>query len=93
MFIEAAYTGDFQTTTGLNKLLANDANEDDLVAFLHERALPIDDIEATAIATDLLRLGQITEGYLTISNALQWRLKYQRVITRAGTVTGVHKLL
>jgi hypothetical protein len=31
-------------------------------------------------------------GYLTISNALQWRLQYGRIIEKAGTVSGVYKL-
>jgi len=31
-------------------------------------------------------------GYLTISNALQWRLQYSRVIEQAGKVEGVLRL-
>lgn len=31
-------------------------------------------------------------GYLTISNALQWRLQYNRVIQQAGLVSGVENL-
>ena len=31
-------------------------------------------------------------GYLTISNALQWRLQYRRVIDRAGSVDGVRRV-
>ncbi|MFA7160404.1 MAG: restriction endonuclease, partial [Kiritimatiellia bacterium] len=32
-------------------------------------------------------------GYLTISNALQWRLQYSRVIEHAGKVTGVNRVV
>ena len=32
------------------------------------------------------------QGYLTISNALQWRLQYARVIEKAGTIEGVLRL-
>ena len=32
------------------------------------------------------------QGYLTISNALQWRLQYGRVIEKAGAVKGVHSI-
>ena len=28
-------------------------------------------------------------GYLTISNALQWRLQYRRVLEHAGKVDGI----
>jgi len=31
-------------------------------------------------------------GYLPISNALQWRLQYGRVIEKTGLVTGVERL-
>jgi hypothetical protein len=31
-------------------------------------------------------------GYLTISNALQWRLQYTRVIDKAGEVDGIHRV-
>ena len=32
------------------------------------------------------------QAYLTISNALQWRLQYSRVIEQAGKVKGVLRL-
>jgi len=66
-------------------------NEDDLVAFMKDKNLPIDDIEAYQIAKELLEK-PCEEGYLTISNALQWRLQYQRVIDQAGTVEGIVRL-
>lgn len=89
IFVEAARTADNQTTRGLFRLLENGANIDDLTAFMHERNLPLDDIEATAIAEELLAGQPLTEGYLTISNALQWRLQYTRVIAEAGNVDGI----
>lgn len=93
VLVEKHRTADYQVTTGLQKLLANNANEDDLVAFMHERYLPMDDIEATKIAQELLAGAQLQTGYLTISNALQWRLQYGRVITQAGTVEGLQKIV
>lgn len=32
-------------------------------------------------------------GYLTVSNALQWRLQYGRAIGAVGTIEGVEDLL
>jgi len=72
----------------LIKLLSNDANEDDLIAFLSERMLPVEDIEGRAIARELLKR-PLTLGYLTISNALQWRLQYGRAIMQAGKIDGI----
>lgn len=91
IFIEKHRTADFQTTTGLRQIVENQGNKDDLIAFMQDRMLPVDDIEASNIADDLLTtLPEV--GYLTISNALQWRLQYRRVIDLAGTVPGVLRL-
>lgn len=89
IFVEASRTADNQTTRGLMRLLENGANQEDLVGFMHERNLPLDDIEANAIAVELLGGYELLEGYLTISNALQWRLQYGRVIAEAGNVAGI----
>jgi hypothetical protein len=43
IFIKSGRTADYQTTTGLKRILDNDANEDDILAFLQERMLPVDD--------------------------------------------------
>lgn len=91
IFVEKEQTADFQTTTGLRRILENEGNKDDLLAFLQERMLPLDDIEASSVADELLqKLPEI--GYLTISNALQWRLQYSRVIERADSVPGVQRI-
>lgn len=78
-------------TRGLLDLLEHGANEDDLTAFLADRMLPVDDIERQRIAKELLQKPPQL-GYLTISNALQWRLQYSRVIQQAGTVDGVIRI-
>lgn len=92
IFVQEERTADYQTTTGLLKLIQNNANEDDIVAFLRERNLPLDDIQAAELAADILR-NPPAEGFLTISNALQWRLQYRRVITEAGNVAGLERVL
>lgn len=88
VLVEEERTADYQTTTGILKILENDGNEDDLLAFMQERMLPVGDIEASEIAQQLLQKPP-TVGYLTISNALQWRLQYRRVIQKAGEVKGI----
>jgi hypothetical protein len=92
IFVEAHRTGDYQMTLGLRQILENDANEEDIIAFLNDRFLPVEEIEANAIATELLHDGPPEQGYLTISNALQWRLQYARVIREAGAIDGVARL-
>jgi len=91
VFVEAPRTGDFQMTTGLRQIVQNNGNEDEIIAFLTDKNLPVDSIEAKEIAQDVLK-SPPEVGYLTISNALQWRLQYSRVIAQAGQVTGVIKV-
>ena len=91
IFVSKERTADFQTTTGLRRILENEGNKDDIMAFIEERRLPVDEIEASAIADEILS-NPPEVGYLTISNALQWRLQYGRVIEKAGLVTGVERL-
>jgi len=53
-----------------------------------ERNLPVDEIGADQLADRILE-SPPNQGYLTISNALQWRLQYGRVIQQAGSVSGI----
>lgn len=91
IFVENERTADFQTTTGIRRIIENEGNKDDLLAFIQERMLPVDEIEASQIADEILTHPPEI-GYLTISNALQWRLQYSRVIDKAGSITGIHRL-
>lgn len=91
IFVHRDRTADHQMTRGLCEILDRDGNEDDLIAFMADRNLPIDDIEAQGIAEELMQK-RPEIGYLTISNALQWRLQYKRVIDCAGVVDGVRRI-
>jgi hypothetical protein len=88
IFVEAERTADFQMTSGLRQILANHGNTDDIVAFLQDRNLPADEIELNNLASEIINNPPI-QGFLTISNALQWRLQYSRVMERAGLEKGV----
>lgn len=91
IFVEASRTGDFQMTKGLRQIIESDGNVDDLMAFMLDRHLPVDEIEAKRLAEEALK-NKPEQGYLTISNALQWRLQYSRVIGQAGAVSGVVRI-
>jgi hypothetical protein len=67
------------------------ANKDDLIAFIAERNLPVDEIGADLLAERILESPPL-QGYLTISNALQWRLQYSRVIQQADLVSGITRI-
>lgn len=91
IFVEAERTGDYQTTTGILKIIENNGNKDDLIVFMQDRMLPVEEIQSSQIADEILE-NPPSVGYLTISNALQWRLQYRRVIEEAGNVDGIHRI-
>jgi hypothetical protein len=73
VFVERGRTADFTMTKLIRQHLEAGCNAEDLVGLMHDKHLPIDDIEATTIAEGLLKT-PCEQGFLTISNALQWRL-------------------
>jgi len=91
IYIEADKTADYQITTGILNIIKNNGNRDDIVAFMQDRLLPVEEIQAQQIADEIMA-NPPKIGYLTISNALQWRLQYRRVIEEAGKVDGIHKI-
>ena len=91
VFVDRSKTADFQTTSGLRNIIDNDGNVDDILAFFSERMLPVDEIQMQTLAEEVLN-NPPELGYLTISNALQWRLQYGRVIQQAGAVLGIERL-
>lgn len=88
IFVDKSRTGDFQTTRGIRDILNREGNKDDIIAFIIERNLPVDEIGANQLADRILE-SPPNLGYLTISNALQWRLQYSRVIQYAGNTSGI----
>lgn len=91
IFVDKNRTADFQMTKGLLDILEHDGNLDDIMAFIQDKNLPVDEIGARDIAEEILN-NPPKHGYLTISNALQWRLQYGRVIQKAGEIEGVQRL-
>jgi hypothetical protein len=61
------------------------------MAFMFEKNLPVEEIEAESIADEILR-NPPEQGFLTISNALQWRLQYRRIIETAGNEEGIIRI-
>lgn len=93
IFVAKEQTADHQTTRGLLEIITNNGNVDDVDAFLEDRNLPLDAASRRLLAERILREPPAL-GYLTISNALQWRLQYARIVNVAadGGVPGVEDL-
>jgi len=91
-FIHKHRTADFQITKTIRQMLDNDANSEDLIAYLTDRNLPADEITMRELADEILR-NKPEQGYLTISNALQWRLQYGRVVKLSESVNGIVRII
>ena len=87
-FIDKSRTADFTITKRLREMVDDGANKDDIVGFLVDKNVLGDAIVYSDLADEILR-NKPKQGYLTISNALQWRLQYTRVISLENTVNGV----
>jgi len=90
--IKAERTGDYQTTKGLRDIISNNGNVDDIFAFLNDRGIPGDEVTLYNLAQQIMQ--QPPEiGYLTISNALQWRLSYNRIVALEQPVKGIVSII
>lgn len=92
VLIERERTADFTLTRILLETLAAQGNRDDIFAILSDRQLPGDEIQLTHLADEILQ-NPPTQGYLTISNALQWRLPYERVVKMTEVVEGITRIV
>lgn len=94
IFVHKEQTADSQTTKGLLGILKRDGNKDDIVSFLEERNLILHEEGMEALAERILKEPP-KQGYITISNALQWRLQFGHAIkhARLQDAPGVENLL
>lgn len=90
-FIAQHRTADYQLTRAILEALERDANRDDIMALLIDRNLPGDEIVLGLLADEILQTPPHL-GYLTISNALQWRLQYERVVKMQEEVEGIVRI-
>lgn len=90
-FIDKAHTADYSITKILRKTIEINGNDDDLRAVLADRNLPGDEVTYNNIIDRIHKEG-VMQGFISISNALQWRASYTRIVKMSGTVSGVDKL-
>lgn len=88
-FVEAKRTGDYMVTKRLREMIEDGAIKEDIFAFLCDRNFPGDEISLDILSEKIL-LKTPEQGYISISNALQWRLQYMRVINLENKVEGVY---
>lgn len=86
--IERHRTADYTLTRMIRNMLDVGANMEDMIALFEDRNLPGDDVTLRQLAEEVLSRPP-EQGYLTISNALQWRLQYSHAIVLKNRVEGV----
>lgn len=91
-FIDKNRTADYTTTYRLREMLNDEANTEDIIAYLQDKNIPADEITLQQLAEQIIK-NPPEQGYLTISNALQWRLQYQRVVNISETIPGITKII
>ena len=87
-FVSKERTADYTTTFRLREMVKDKANEADIIAYLQDKNIPADEITLSKLAEQILQTPP-EQGYLTISNALQWRLQYQRIVALADDISGI----
>jgi hypothetical protein len=91
-FIEKERTGDYNTTFYLREMIRCEANQEEIAAYLNDKSIPGDSITHNELALQILKTTP-EQGYLTISNALQWRLQYGRVVGLKTEVDGITQII
>ena len=87
-FVKNKRTADYTITKRLIQMIEDGANKEDIIGFLIDKNIPGDEIIYNELAEEILQ-NPPKQGYLTISNALQWRLQYGRVIALDNSVKGI----
>lgn len=91
-FLDKQRTADYTTTFRLRQMIKDGANQEDITSYLSDRNIPADEITLANLAKDILH-NPPPQGYLTISNALQWRLQYARIVNLNMPIDGITKII
>ena len=91
-FVHKERTADYTTTFRLREMVKDGANEADIIAYLQDKNIPADEITLAKVAEQILQTPP-EQGYLTISNALQWRSQYQRIVALTDDIPGIDKIV
>lgn len=90
VFVDKKRTSDYTLTKSILDILKdspqNEIAVEEVDALLQDKNVPLDEIGRRELAERIVQFPP-EQGYLTISNALQWRLQYSRAIHAA--VSGI----
>lgn len=87
-FIPSDRTADYTLTKQINELKARGTTFEEVRDLLVRKGIPGGDAILDTLTEQVLD-SDVKQGYITISNALQWRLDYGRVVNLHGTERAV----
>ena len=90
IFIESEKTGDYNLTKKLRKMIENGAKKSDIINLLNELNVPGDEQNLGVLARKIISHPP-KQGYLTIFNAFQWRLRYSNIFNLKNEINGIYK--
>ncbi|WP_406702460.1 hypothetical protein [Sodalis sp.] len=85
------HTADFRTSRDLRQIIASEGNTDDIVSFLQERNLPVDEIEARNVAKTILPKSFLLNRRHKVTSLSQRTVMTDAVSwgNKAGTLDGL----
>ncbi len=90
-FLEKERTADYSTTFRLREMIKDGAIKEDIVGYLIDQYVDIDDIGLNSLAEDILT-SVPQQGYW-ISNPFQWQFPYKRTLDFNEPTKGVFRIL
>lgn len=84
-------TEDYAKNFRLREIVKDKANEVDIIAYIQDKNFTADETTLSELVKQILSNPQ-EQGYLTISNTLQWRLQYQRIVDLSENANGITKV-
>lgn len=91
-FVTKERTGDYTTSMRLRQMVKDGAIVEDIIGYLNDKGIPGDEIALRELAEQVIE-SPPEVGYLTISNALQWRLQYSRIVNLSQEIEGITKII
>ena len=90
IFIPSEKTGDYTITKKLRQIIEKGGSEREIINLLNDKNIP-GDREVLENLSKKILANPPKQGYLTISNALQWRLKYSNAINLKDEINESYK--
>jgi hypothetical protein len=92
IFVESSRTADYQTTSGLQQILKNNGNIDDITAFMSDRFLSVDETTLFKMAKKILKKPPQV-GYLTSYIGYLWCHRYKSIVEQADKLVGFERIV